>query len=133
MNWFICVAHNSKSQFMHQYSATMPKPRLVRQEAVQEEEDNTSTPRLGVHFLPTIPSAADSSIVLEDGDSNLCAMYTSALSTHSANTHPPDAVDTPETAEVRRISVQLNHVAESHLETIHQPPDSTPPAPDQPP
>ncbi|XP_037957257.1 thyrotropin receptor isoform X2 [Teleopsis dalmanni] len=60
------IAHSSKSQ-QHQLS-TLPKPRLVRQEAVQEEEDS-SPPRLGVRFLPTIPSAADSSVVMEDGDS----------------------------------------------------------------
>lgn len=40
----------------------------MRQEAVQEEEDS-SPPRLGVRFLPTIPSAADSSVIMEDGDS----------------------------------------------------------------
>lgn len=53
----------------------MPKPRLVRQEAVQEEED-TSPPRLGVRFLPTIPSAADSSVIMEDGDSGLMSSIT---------------------------------------------------------
>lgn len=42
------------------------KPRLVRQEAVQEEDDLSSPPHLGVHFLPTIPSAADSSIVMDE-------------------------------------------------------------------
>ncbi|XP_037910640.1 leucine-rich repeat-containing G-protein coupled receptor 5 isoform X3 [Hermetia illucens] len=41
------------------------KPRLVRQQAVQEEEDS-SPPRLGVRFLPTIPSAADSSVAMEE-------------------------------------------------------------------
>lgn len=35
---------------------------------MQEEEDS-SPPRLGVRFLPTIPSAADSSVIMEDGDS----------------------------------------------------------------
>ncbi|XP_062120985.1 LOW QUALITY PROTEIN: leucine-rich repeat-containing G-protein coupled receptor 5 [Drosophila sulfurigaster albostrigata] len=57
------IAHNGKQQ--HE---TLNKPRLVRQEAVQEEEDS-SPPRLGVRFLPTIPSAADSSVIMEDGDS----------------------------------------------------------------
>ncbi|XP_034475509.1 leucine-rich repeat-containing G-protein coupled receptor 6 [Drosophila innubila] len=57
------IAHNGKQQ-----QETLSKPRLVRQEAVQEEEDS-SPPRLGVRFLPTIPSAADSSVILEDGDS----------------------------------------------------------------
>ncbi|XP_032569811.1 leucine-rich repeat-containing G-protein coupled receptor 5 [Drosophila sechellia] len=56
------IAHNGKAQL------DAVKPRLVRQEAVQEEEDS-SPPRLGVRFLPTIPSAADSSVVMEDGDS----------------------------------------------------------------
>lgn len=45
------------------------KPRLVRQAAVQEDtsqELSTSPPRLSVRFLPTIPSAADSSIQLDD-------------------------------------------------------------------
>ncbi|XP_036215986.2 uncharacterized protein rk isoform X2 [Bactrocera oleae] len=64
------MAHSSKSQQqqLQQHSTIPSKPRLVRQEAVQEEEDS-SPPRLGVRFLPTIPSAADSSIVMEDGDS----------------------------------------------------------------
>ncbi|XP_055901910.1 leucine-rich repeat-containing G-protein coupled receptor 5 isoform X2 [Eupeodes corollae] len=53
------TAHNSKT------SSTASKPRLVRQEAVQEEDDS-SPPRLGVRFLPTIPSAADSSVALEE-------------------------------------------------------------------
>ncbi|EDW57572.2 leucine-rich repeat-containing G-protein coupled receptor 5 isoform X2 [Drosophila virilis] len=57
------IAHNGKQQ--HE---TLTKPRLVRQEAVQEEEDS-SPPRLGVRFLPTIPSAADSSVIMDDGDS----------------------------------------------------------------
>ncbi|KAH8410206.1 hypothetical protein KR009_008320 [Drosophila setifemur] len=56
------IAHNGKAQL------EAVKPRLVRQEAVQEEEDS-SPPRLGVRFLPTIPSAADSSVIMEDGDS----------------------------------------------------------------
>lgn len=30
---------------------------------------SSSPPRLGVRFLPTIPSAADSSIILDDGES----------------------------------------------------------------
>lgn len=45
------------------------KPRLVRQQAVQEEtttELSCSPPRLGVRFLPTIPSAADSSVVMDE-------------------------------------------------------------------
>ncbi|XP_053959378.1 uncharacterized protein LOC128863964 [Anastrepha ludens] len=64
------MAHSSKSQQqqLQQHSTLPSKPRLVRQEAVQEEEDS-SPPRLGVRFLPTIPSAADSSIVMDDGDS----------------------------------------------------------------
>ncbi|XP_017098895.3 leucine-rich repeat-containing G-protein coupled receptor 5 isoform X1 [Drosophila bipectinata] len=57
------IAHNGKAQL------EAVKPRLVRQEAVQEEEDS-SPPRLGVRFLPTIPSAADSSVIMEDGDSS---------------------------------------------------------------
>ncbi|XP_068150831.1 leucine-rich repeat-containing G-protein coupled receptor 5 [Drosophila tropicalis] len=57
------IAHNGKTQL------DTSKPRLVRQEAVQEEEDS-SPPRLGVRFLPTIPSAADSSVIMEDGDSS---------------------------------------------------------------
>ncbi|XP_017465103.1 PREDICTED: leucine-rich repeat-containing G-protein coupled receptor 4 isoform X1 [Rhagoletis zephyria] len=64
------MAHSSKAQQqqLQQHSTLPSKPRLVRQEAVQEEEDS-SPPRLGVRFLPTIPSAADSSIIMEDGDS----------------------------------------------------------------
>ncbi|XP_030377139.1 leucine-rich repeat-containing G-protein coupled receptor 6 [Scaptodrosophila lebanonensis] len=70
------IAHNSKAQQQlaqqHSNSTGLPKPRLVRQEAVQEEEDS-SPPRLGVRFLPTIPSAADSSVIMDDGDSGLTA------------------------------------------------------------
>ncbi len=48
------------------------KPRLVRQQAVQEEsaELSCSPPRLGVRFLPTIPSAADSSVVIDEESNN---------------------------------------------------------------
>ncbi|XP_058985535.1 leucine-rich repeat-containing G-protein coupled receptor 4 isoform X2 [Musca domestica] len=69
------ITHPNKQHQQHQFSSTLPKPRLVRQEAVQEEEDS-SPPRLGVRFLPTIPSAADSSVVMEDGDSGLSPEYT---------------------------------------------------------
>ncbi|XP_055684982.1 lutropin-choriogonadotropic hormone receptor isoform X2 [Lutzomyia longipalpis] len=52
------------------------KPRLVRQSAVQEElsaDLSASPPRLGVRFLPTIPSAADSSVQLdEDSQQAIC-------------------------------------------------------------
>ncbi|XP_067620200.1 leucine-rich repeat-containing G-protein coupled receptor 5 isoform X2 [Eurosta solidaginis] len=66
------IAHSSKAQQqqLQQHSTLSTKPRLVRQEAVQEEEDS-SPPRLGIRFLPTIPSAADSSIVMDDGDSGM--------------------------------------------------------------
>jgi len=43
-------------------------PIAARTIAAEIEEDS-SPPRLGVRFLPTIPSAADSSVVMEDGDS----------------------------------------------------------------
>lgn len=109
---------------MHQYSATMPKPRLVRQEAVQEEED-ALTPRLGVRFLPTIPSAADSSIAMEEGDSNLCAMFISALSTDSPNNCP--------VVEIKTTSVQENYVRKSSMEVIQQSSCSLPSPQDQPP
>ncbi|XP_073823603.1 G-protein coupled receptor rickets [Musca autumnalis] len=69
------ITHPNKQQQQHHFSSTLPKPRLVRQEAVQEEEDS-SPPRLGVRFLPTIPSAADSSVVMEDGDSGLSPEFT---------------------------------------------------------
>ncbi|XP_055713692.1 lutropin-choriogonadotropic hormone receptor isoform X2 [Phlebotomus papatasi] len=61
------------------------KPRLVRQSAVQEEfstDLSASPPRLGVRFLPTIPSAADSSVQLDEEsqqaicDSTGIAFYT---------------------------------------------------------
>lgn len=54
-------------------SVAIPKPRLVRQHAVHEEiisDLSCSPPRLGVRFLPTIPSAADSSVVLEEESHN---------------------------------------------------------------
>lgn len=52
------------------------KPRLVRQQAVQEEsaELSCSPPRLGVRFLPTIPSAADSSVVIDEESNNECTV-----------------------------------------------------------
>lgn len=49
------------------------KPRLVRQQAVQEEitaDLSYSPPRLGVRFLPTIPSAADSSVIMDEESIN---------------------------------------------------------------
>lgn len=44
----------------------------MRQQAVQEEsaELSCSPPRLGVRFLPTIPSAADSSVVIDEESNN---------------------------------------------------------------
>jgi hypothetical protein len=43
------------------------KPRLVRQTAFQADEvPEPTSPRLGVRFLPTIPSAPDSSVQLDD-------------------------------------------------------------------
>lgn len=47
----------------------------MRQQAVQEEsaELTCSPPRLGVRFLPTIPSAADSSVVIDEESNNDCA------------------------------------------------------------
>lgn len=46
------------------------KPRLVRQQAIVQEETNelsSSSPKLNVRFLPTIPSvAADSSVIIDE-------------------------------------------------------------------
>lgn len=42
------------------------KPRLVRQSAFHDETQEPSSPRLNVRFLPTIPSAPDSSVQLDD-------------------------------------------------------------------
>ncbi|XP_065072705.1 leucine-rich repeat-containing G-protein coupled receptor 5 isoform X2 [Ochlerotatus camptorhynchus] len=58
------------------------KPRLVRQSAVQDDsqELSCSPPRLGVRFLPTIPSAADSSIQLDD---DTAEAHSSPSSSHS--------------------------------------------------
>lgn len=101
---------------MHQYSATMPKPRLIRQEAVQEEED-ALTPRLGMRILPTIPSAADSSIAMEEGDSSLCAMFISGLSTDAADRMlPNDAFERSQPIEVESNTVQENHSADTSIE-----------------
>lgn len=48
------------------------KPRLVRQQAVQEEvvEPSSTSPKLSVRFLPTIPSAADSSVIIDEESHN---------------------------------------------------------------
>lgn len=53
-------------------SVSNAKPRLVRQQAVQEEivEPSCSPPKLSVRFLPTIPSAADSSVVIDEESHN---------------------------------------------------------------
>ncbi|KAL9874779.1 G-protein coupled receptor rickets isoform 3-T8 [Glossina fuscipes fuscipes] len=77
------ITHSNKTQ-AHQFTSTVSKPRLVRQEAVQEEEDS-SPPRLGVRFLPTIPSAADSSVIMEDGDSGLNPALSSLYNALQAN------------------------------------------------
>lgn len=46
--------------------STVAKPRLIRQSAFQDETQEPSSPRLNVRFLPTIPSAPDSSVQLEE-------------------------------------------------------------------
>lgn len=48
------------------------KPRLMRQEAVQEEvtEPSCSSPKSSVRFLPTIPSTADNSVIIDDEEPN---------------------------------------------------------------
>ncbi|XP_058815263.1 follicle-stimulating hormone receptor-like [Topomyia yanbarensis] len=58
------------------------KPRLVRQSAVQDDsqELSCSPPRLAVRFLPTIPSAADSSVQLDD---DTAEAHSSPTSSHS--------------------------------------------------
>lgn len=82
-------------------SISITKPRLVRQQAVQEEVNDISStsPKLNVHkFLPTIPSAADSSVIIDEESNNEqstassaannnnigCTFYT--IQTHSGNT-----------------------------------------------
>ncbi|ALC39622.1 rk [Drosophila busckii] len=102
------IAHNGKVT-THEAAN---KPRLVRQEAVQEEEDS-SPPRLGVRFLPTIPSAADSSVILEDGES---ANAGGAASTSAA----------------AFLGMPLPGVASGFL-VLHAPPaqDKTPPDPSE--
>ena len=47
------------------------KPRLVRQSAFQDETQEPSSPRLNVRFLPTIPSAPDSSVQLDEEPDDL--------------------------------------------------------------
>lgn len=39
---------------------------MVRQSAFQDETQEPSSPRLNVRFLPTIPSAPDSSVQLDE-------------------------------------------------------------------
>ncbi|XP_055637267.1 follicle-stimulating hormone receptor isoform X2 [Toxorhynchites rutilus septentrionalis] len=65
------------------------KPRLVRQSAVQEDtqELSCSPPRLGVRFLPTIPSAADSSVQLDDDTAEAQSSPTSSHGEHEAGMH----------------------------------------------
>lgn len=49
------------------------KPRLVRQQAVVQEESteaSSTSPKLNVRFLPTIPSAADSSVIIDEESQN---------------------------------------------------------------
>lgn len=69
---------------------TLQKPRLVRQQAVQEEtaDLSSSPPRLSVRFLPTIPSAADSSVILDDDASmhhHECVVVTTVVAAPAAS------------------------------------------------
>jgi hypothetical protein len=43
---------------------------LVRQSAFQDEAPEPTSPRLNVRFLPTIPSAPDSSVQMDDENDN---------------------------------------------------------------
>lgn len=135
-------AHSNKVPHP-QFASTLPKPRLVRQEAVQEEED-TSPPRLGVRFLPTIPSAADSSVILEDGDSGLMSSITGLYanlqnSTASQgkspiiNTSKPTTSNTqlpPAPSSQQQPQQTLNQIG---MLEPQQPPDTLPQPQDKPP
>ena len=62
---YLVIAPGSNTRLHH--TSGMSKPRLVRQSAIQDNQDDVlscSPPRLGI--LPTIPSTADSSVILDD-------------------------------------------------------------------
>ncbi|KAI8121074.1 Lutropin-choriogonadotropic hormone receptor, partial [Lucilia cuprina] len=129
------ITHSNKIPHP-QFASTLPKPRLVRQEAVQEEED-TSPPRLGVRFLPTIPSAADSSVILEDGDSGLMSSITGLYNNlqNTPHTGKSCALNTS-TATPTNTNTSNNNpqaLAQTKQETQQQPPETLPRPQDKPP
>ncbi|XP_063702564.1 leucine-rich repeat-containing G-protein coupled receptor 5A [Culicoides brevitarsis] len=71
--WRMSHSRSSASSCASRQSIPGQKPRLVRQQAVNQDDAHldlsgsiSPTGRLNVRFLPTIPSAADSSIQLEE-------------------------------------------------------------------
>ncbi|XP_055600909.1 leucine-rich repeat-containing G-protein coupled receptor 5A-like [Uranotaenia lowii] len=87
------------------------KPRLVRQSAVHDDsqELSCSPPRLGVRFLPTIPSAADSSVQLDD---DTAEAHSSPESSHSHNSQHSHSED-PDDDGIIVITSNSSNVAES--------------------
>lgn len=64
------------------------KPRLVRQVACEERgpcDEPPTSPKLNVRFLPTIPSAPDSSVQLEEETENSKAVSDMTSTTNGPN------------------------------------------------
>lgn len=68
-------------------TVSIAKPRLVRQQAVQEDvnEISSTSPKLNVRFLPTIPSAADSSIIIDEESNNEHSTASTTSNTNNNN------------------------------------------------
>ncbi|XP_067000603.2 lutropin-choriogonadotropic hormone receptor [Anabrus simplex] len=95
------------------------KPRLTRQSAVQDDLEPPGSPgRLTVRFLPTIPSAAETSVQLED-DQQL-AEGSSTSSSHGAPFYAILHANPPHTT----IIPSPPHSDTSHI-TIHTSPHTT--------
>lgn len=79
-------------------SIIIAKPRLVRQQAVQEEVNDVSStsPKLNVHkFLPTIPSAADSSVIIDEESNNEQSTASSAANNNNVGSTFYTILQTP--------------------------------------
>ncbi|XP_055306018.1 follicle-stimulating hormone receptor-like isoform X2 [Sitodiplosis mosellana] len=64
------------------------KPRLMRQQAVQEEvtDPSCSSPKLNVRFLPTIPSVVDTSVITDEESCNEPSTASSANNNNVGST-----------------------------------------------
>lgn len=71
--YFPIYLFDANNRAIGKASVSNAKPRLVRQQAVVQEEvvePSSTSPKLSVRFLPTIPSAADSSVIIDEESHN---------------------------------------------------------------